>query len=206
MYAAMASVLLTWTLAWGQQPQTNGRESSGPSLLVRMSFANSFVRWGYDSLPQICFSIDRSGHYEMRRLTMKGGAPYLQGTPHPELLQGTLPSVELGKLEKLLGDPEFVKLTDAPASILLKGAETFVAEVPRDTGVQRVVMSDADGQNPFPHSVRRIVSWLQQFKDEGAEPLDVSAPDICPSRTLQPVHPNIAALQPAPSSGACTTR
>jgi hypothetical protein len=35
----------------------------------------------------------------------------------------------------------------------------------------------------MPYSVQKFVSWLQQFKAEGAEPLDVSALDICPSRT-----------------------
>ena len=200
-HVVMASVLLASTLAWGQQPQVNGPTS----LLVRMSFASTWVA-GFGGFPQICFSVDHTGHYEMRRLTMKGNAEFLVGTPHTELLQGTLPPSELGKLEKLLEDPEFLKLTSAP-SILRKGAETFVAEVPRENGVQRIVMSDADRKNPFPRSAERIVNWLQHFKAEGAEPLDVSAEDICPSGAVQPVNPATALLQqPIPSSGACVRR
>jgi hypothetical protein len=215
-HVVMASALLASTFAWGQRPQINGREINEPtSLLVRMSFASSWQPSGFGSLPQICFSVDRSGHYEIRRVTMKISTEPLQGspngkvivkTPHVDLLQGTLPSVELAKLEKLIEDPEFLSLTSAPASLLRKGAETFVAEVPRDANVQRVVLSDADGENPFPHSAQRIVSWLRQFKAEGAEQLDVSALDICPSGALQPVSPNVASLQPVPSSGACVTR
>jgi hypothetical protein len=190
----MASVLLASTFAWGLQPQISGPAS----LLARMSFASSWVPSGFGSFPQICFSVDRSGHYEMRRMTIKGNAEIVEGTPHTELLQGTLPPKELKKLEVMLHDPEFRTLPKSSGSILLRGAKTFVAEVPRASGAQRVVVSDTDGENPFPPSAQRIVNWLQRFKAEGAEPLDVSAPDICPSGALQPVKPDTALLQPVP--------
>jgi hypothetical protein len=190
----IASVLLASTFVWGQQPQI----SEPTSLLVRMSFASSWVTSRFDSFPQTCISVDRSGHYEMRRMTMKGNDEFVEGTPHTELLQGTLPPKELKKLEMMLHDPEFRTLPKSGGGILLKGAETFVAEVPRASGAQRVVVSDTDGENPFPPSAQRIVNWLQRFKAEGAEPLDVSALDICPSGALQPVKPNTALLQPVP--------
>jgi hypothetical protein len=53
----MASVLLVSTFAWGQQPQI----SEPTSLLVRMSFASSWVPSGFGSFPQICFSVDALG-------------------------------------------------------------------------------------------------------------------------------------------------
>jgi hypothetical protein len=190
----MPSVLLASTFVWGQQPQT----SDPTSLLVRMSFASSWVPSGFGSFPQICFSVDRSGHYEMRRMTMKGNAEFVDGTPHTELLHGALPSNELKKLQTLLQDPEFRNLPKSSGSILLRGAETFVAEVPRASGAQRVVVSDTDGENPFPPSAQRVINWLQRFKAEGAVPLDVSALDICPSGALQPVKPDTALLQPVP--------
>lgn len=200
-HIAVASVLLASTFAWGQQPEINGPTS----LLVRMSFASSWLPSGFGSLPQVCLSVDRSGHYEMRRVTIKPTTEPLQdspnrkvvgGTPHTELLQGTLPAKELRKLDKLLGDSDFRNLAGPFGGLLRKGAETFVAEVPREDGVQRVVMSDADRENPFPPSADRIVRWLQNFKAEGAEPLDVSAKDICPSGALQPVKPATALLEP----------
>jgi hypothetical protein len=86
------------------------------------------------------------------RVTMKGKAEFDEGTPHTELLQGTMPAKELKKLETLLQDPEFRALPRSSGGILRKGAETFVAEVPRRNGVQRVVISDTEGENPFPHS------------------------------------------------------
>ena len=190
----IALVLLASTFVWGQQPQIGGPAS----LLARMSFTSSWVPSGFGSFPQICFSVDRSGHYEMRRMTMKGNAEFVEGTPHTELLQGTLPPRELKKLEMMLHDPEFRTLPKSGGGILLKGAETFVAEVPRASGAQRVVVSDTDRENPFPPSAQRIVNWLQRFKAEGAEPLDVSALDICPSGALQPVKPDTALLQPVP--------
>src|SRR6202140_5381672 len=190
----MASVLLASTFAWGQQPQIGGPAP----LLARMSFTSSWVTSRFESFPQICISVDRSGQYQMRRVTMKGNAEFVEGTPHTELLQGTLPPRELKKLEMMLHDPEFRTLPRSGGGILLKGAETFVAEVPRASGAQRVVVSDTDGENPFPPSAQRIVNWLQRFKAEGAEPLDVSALDICPSGALQPVRPDTALLQPVP--------
>jgi len=210
-YLVAALLLLASTLVWGQQPQINQRTS----LLVRMSFTSSWVPQGFGSFPQICFSIDRTGHYEMRRLTMKvsteppKGSPddkLILGTPYTELLQGTLPASELEKLQKLLADPEFLKLAASAPNILRKGADTFVAEVPREGYVQRIVISDADGENPFPRSANRIVNWLQRFKAEGAKPLDVSAEDICPSAALQPINPATALLQPTPLPGACVRR
>jgi hypothetical protein len=50
----------------------------------------------------------------------------------------------------MLHDPEFRTLPRSGGGILLKGAETFVAEVPRASGAQRVVVSDTDGENPCP--------------------------------------------------------
>lgn len=197
------TALLASTLGSAQASPTKRQTS----LLVRMSFSNSWLPQGFASFPQICFSVDRTGHYEMRRLTMKVSTEsskenpdkkFVLGTPYSELLQGTLSPVEFGKLEKFLEDPEFVKLSSSSPSVLRKGAETFVAEVPRESRVQRVVVSNADGENPFPRSANRFVNWLQHFKAEGAEPLDVSADDICPSGVLQPVNPTAAFLQPAP--------
>ncbi len=208
---AAASLLLAPTLVWGQHSQNDQRTP----LLVRMSFTNSWVAQGLGSSPQICFSADRDGHYEMRRLTVKvsaespQGSPddkLLPGTPYTELLQGTLSASELEQLEKLLADGEFMKLAASAPNILRKGAETFVAEVPREDYIQRVVMSDADGENPFARSANRIVNWLQHFKAEGAKPLDVSAEDICPRGSLQPVRPSTALLQPMSTSGACAGR
>ena len=141
--------------------------------------------------------VKRGGEEERR----KGG----QETPKTEMLQGTLTPAELGKLQKLLGDREFRTLTSTPRFLLGDG-ETFVAEVPGEYGVLRVVVSNADNENPFPRSAERIVSWLQHFKAEGAEPIDVSAMDICPSAALQPVNPGIASLQPVPLPGGCVMR
>jgi hypothetical protein len=200
-FIIIASWFLASALAWGQLPIVPADHDR--ALLARLSFTSTWVAdYGDEGFPQICLSVDHTGHYRMRRLTTKGNAGvFVQGTLHPELLQGTLPLNQLRKLEKLLQDPDFRSLT-VPyfGGLLRKGAETFVAEVPREDGVQRVVMSDADRENPFPRSADRIVSWLQHFKAESAEPLDVSAQDICPRGGLQPVHPATALLEPIPSS------
>jgi len=185
-----ASWLVASALAWGQNPQVNEH----PSALVRVSFT-SLILGDSGSYRQICFSFDRTGRYELRRVTMKvstertqGSAVYdkvVSGPPHTELVRGFMFASESEKLEKLLADSDFLKFTTSTPKMtaLQRGAEDFVAEVPREKGVQRVVMRDADGENPFPRSVQEIVNWLQDFKAENAKPLDVSA-DICPRDAL----------------------
>ena len=73
----------------------------------------------------------------------------------------------------------------------------------RNMNVRRVVLSDADRENPFPRSANKIVNWLQHFKAEGAEPLDVSAQDICPTGTLQQIDPAVASTQSFSSPEGC---
>jgi len=184
-FVLIASVFLASALACGQgQPQS----AESTSLLARLSFTSTWIG-GHDQegFPQICLSVDRTGYYRMRRLTTKG---------ETELLQGTLPPSELGKLEKLLGDSEFRRLSGSPASLLRKGAETLVAEVPREESIQRIIMSDIDGESPLPRSAGKIVRWLQRFKPEGTQPLEGSTQDICPSGALRPLQPATAALEP----------
>jgi hypothetical protein len=184
-FVLIASLLLASALAWGQSQRQPAERTS---LLARLSFTSTWIAgYGQEGFPQICFSVDHTGYYRMRRLTTKG---------ETELLQGTLPPGELGKLEKLLGDSEFRSLAGSSGGILRKGAEAFVAEVPREQSIQRVVMSDTDGENPLPRSVGKIVGWLQRFKPKDAEPLDGSTQDICPSGVLRPVQPATAALEP----------
>ena len=213
-FIVIVSVFLASALAWGQT-QMNASTSVPvrTSLLVRMSFASTWEEQdGFGNSPQICFSVDRTGHYQMRRLTKlrrsikKDNAEIIEETLIPELIRGTLPPNELAKLEKLLEDPEFLRLSGPVPNLLREGAETLVAEVPRENGVQRVVASDADRANPLPRSASEIVNWLKHFKAENAEPLDVSTQDICPSRAVQPVRPTNALLEPASPYGACVSR
>jgi len=213
-FLVITSALVVSVLSWGQ-PQILEKDS----LLVRMSFTSTWAAdhdpEGLEGSPQICFSVDGSGHYQMRRLTMKVTGEPAPGnpdgklfpeTPKTEFLQGTLPGSELAKLKKLLDDPEFVKLSGPAPRLLLQGAETLVAEVPREDWMQRVVMSDADGKNPFPRSAERIVKWMQHFKAKGGEALDVSAADICPREALRSIDPVTAWFESSSSAGGCGTR
>jgi hypothetical protein len=202
----MASMLVVSTLAWGQLAQIDGTRS----MNARMSFTSSWVDdFGDRDLPQVCFSVADTGHYQLRRKAMKTNGDPVQGsphsnllrkTPHPELLQGTLSPSEPRELRKLFGDRGFLTLTTSAPIILRKGAETFVAEVPRENGVQRVVMTDADNEHPLPPLINKIVDWIQDFKAEGAKPLGVrvgSLPDrgatTCESRYREdPTRPLIS--------------
>jgi hypothetical protein len=200
----LSAAILAATFAWGQQPDVHLPADS--SLLVRMSFASSWEFHGFVTGPQVCFSVNRSGHYQMRRVTTKTtiepreGAPNGKAvveTPQTEYLQGTLAVRDLENLKKFVGDPNLLKLTVVPPSIVRKGGETFVAEIANGSRTRRIVVSDADGENPFPDSAEKIVDWLEGFKAEGARPLDVSTEDICPTGTMQPIAPDAARLEPS---------
>ncbi len=190
-----AGWLLASALAWGQNRQVNGRQS----IPIRMSFrSESWGLTGSGSFQQTCFSVDgRTGHYEMQRVTMTvtvspaptQGSPIAgssSGPPHTEQVQGIMFASELQSLQKLLAGSEFLKLAaqEPKGTVLHKGADDFVAEVPRENGVQRVVARDEGGESPFPRSVQEIVSWLQHFKAENTEPFDVSE-DICPDMFVE---------------------
>jgi hypothetical protein len=101
-YIAIVWWLLASALAWGQLAPAKGREIDGP--LFRMSFTSSRLAGeGFFIFPQICFSVDHTGHYQMRRLTMKVSAESSQGKIFrmaPELLQGTLPAGEAGEASR----------------------------------------------------------------------------------------------------------
>jgi hypothetical protein len=132
----------------------------------------------------------------LRKLVVEGNTKILRETPSMETLQGVLAPGELKRLAQLFDDPEFRSLKRSSGGLLRKGADVFVAEVPRENEVQRVVWSDTDGENPFPRPASRVLRWLQNFKTAGAQPLDVSEEDICPSAALQRLDPATALLQP----------
>jgi hypothetical protein len=139
--------------------------------LARLSLSStSPIAAGEKGFPQVCFSVDRDGRYQMSRLTSEGGR---------ELLQGTVLPGKLKKLEELLGDSEFISVGSS-GGLLRNSAQAFAAEVPREKGTLRIFISDTDTENPFPRSVRRVANWLQNFNPEDAEPFETSVPDICP--------------------------
>jgi len=190
---AVTCMILVSSFAWSQTPQA---EINKPSYLVRMSFVKT---WRAHSSPT-CFSADVNGHYQMRRskatqyTVEKDGRQFVYRNLRTELLQGTLDENAMRQLKGLLENPELVSLTPR-ANLLRKDGETFAVDVTREREVQRVVITDSDNENAFPASVRNLVSWLENFKAEGAQPLDDSDADICPSATLQLADPAVATLQ-----------
>lgn len=135
----IASWLVASAFAWGQNTQDNERS---PVPVLR-KFMSSIMVLGFSgSEQQICFSVDRTGHYQMLREIRRVITERTQGSPvynkavsfppHTELFQGIMLASELEKFEKLIANSEFVKITaSAPKwNSLQKGAEDFVAEVP----------------------------------------------------------------------------
>ncbi len=183
--SVMALVLLASPIAWAQR---DGHVLSGSSI-ARFSYTNT---WPLDNKDdessQICFAVQQDGHYQMRRLTAKGAT---------ELVGGTVPAVELKKLEKLLEAPEFRGLTSSVGGVIFNGGESFATELSSENGVQRLFLANPDGERPFPASASKIINWLQNFKPRDAEALDVNDPDICPGAAMKLVRPSVASLAPA---------
>ena len=111
--SVMALVLLASPIAWAQR---DGHVLSGSSI-ARFSYTNT---WPLDNKDdessQICFAVQQDGHYQMRRLTAKGAT---------ELVGGTVPAVELKKLEKLLEAPEFRGLTSSVGGVIFNGEKAL---------------------------------------------------------------------------------
>jgi len=154
------------------------------SLFARLSYSSGhMVDWRREQgNPQICFALYRSGYYRVSRLTERG----------TETLQGTLAEDQVLRLRSVLENLDFQSSGDA---VTRNGAEVLVAEVVRKRKSIHYVWSDPDHQRPFPSSAMNIVTWLQDFKPEGASPLPVrelsDQPSICPPAS-KPVVPLLA--------------
>lgn len=147
---------------------------------VRLSYSNSWVRAGEKYSPKICLSVWPDGHYRILRTNDKG---------QPQLLQGVLPVEQLKQLRSLLDAPDFRVFSGTRGGLLRQGSENFIAEVPRQSGVQRLVWMIPDGESKFSKPVADIIGWVQGFQPKGAEVLlRTDFPDVCPQvGGVQPV-------------------
>ncbi len=184
-------------VVWGQD---HAIRPGSEAPMVRLSFHRGSAEVSdFDdaAFTQVCLSVVRDGHYQMRHVSAKRGA---------EMLQGTLSPHELKRLGGLLGNADVRSQEGSSGGLLRNSAETFTAEVQRKDGVQRFTLTDTDGESPFPRSVLKIVAWLQGFDAQDAKHLAVDTEDICPGGALQPVHPVSARLKDLRPSGACVAR
>jgi hypothetical protein len=177
--AALISVGL-WAQSEGNPDETHS--SHNVDLLGKFSYSPSAPVAEPNSVLQICVAVSRDGSYRILRLTGEGTT---------QRIHGKIPMEQFHKLKTLLSHSDFRDLSGGHGGLIRQGAEIFATEIPRVDGVQRLQWLNPDGENPFPHTVAKIVNWLEGFDPKGGESFtETELPDVCPSsggfRLLQP--------------------
>lgn len=201
---AYAKLLLTLSFlsmgvaTWGQEPAP----SEKPDLLARLSYKSSAVVQR-DGIQRVCVAITRGQEYRMIRLDENG---------QTMRVHGTLSKEQFDQLITLLESPKFVALAKnhhAQAPLIRQDAESFAAEIPlgdqqhadgtrigNGQKARRVRWLNPDGENPFPDSLEKIVSWMQHFQPTNGKEFEYAEfPDVCPTEELQLVQPTMAENQ-----------
>ena len=199
---SLLSCLVVSLCVWGKEPA----KSNEADLLARLSYNSSAVVQR-DGVSQVCVAISRGGEYRMIRLT--NNRPV-------ERVHGTLSKEQFDKVSKLLESPKFRALSPSHGGLIRQEAESFAAELPVASMPQpdestsndhqlhiivpeempqarRIQWLNPDGENPFPDSVEKIVTWMQSFQPKNGKEFEYAEfPDVCPSGGLRPVQPTMA--------------
>ena len=109
------------------------------------------------------------------------------------------------ELASRLDAPGFRALSGTRGGLLRQGSESFIAEVPRQSGLQRLLWMIPDAQSRFSKPVADIVDWLRDFQPKGATTLlPTDFPDVCPQVGISAVTPAVASKSKATSPNSCT--
>jgi hypothetical protein len=159
-----------------------------PDVLARLSYSTFTT--------QICLAVTLDGSYRILRSTedMHDG---------PQRLQGKLSQKEFQELQARLDSPGFKALGSNHAGLIRQNAENFAAEIPvpgskGEAGdrTQWLQWLNADGENPFPASINKLISWMRNFPPKNARSFTYEEfPDVCPSIGLSLIQPSVAANQ-----------
>jgi len=182
------SILVISLSLWAQETA----RPNGTDVLVRLSYDSGFVPHG--DVRQICVEVSRDREYRIVRLGNNG---------QPLRVHGKMEKEQFDQLTTLLGSDKFRALSGNHGGLIRQDAETFAAEIPfgirlREDGTRqaeawRLQWLNADGENPFPDSVARIVDWLAHFQPKNGREFErVEFPDVCPSVGLHTVQPTVA--------------
>lgn len=185
-----------------------GQESAKPQksdVLARLSYRSSAVVVQREGVSQVCVAISREGEYRMIRQT--SNRPI-------QRVHGTLSKEQFEQVSKLLDSPKFQALSGNHGGLIRQDAESFTAEIPvaitpqtkekdEDGGMifvpnetqhsRRLHWLNADGENPFPDSVLKIIGWMRSFQPKDAKEFEYAEfPDVCPSGELRLIQPTVA--------------
>jgi hypothetical protein len=189
------SFLLISSGMWAQESD----HANDSDLLARLSYASSpVVQSG--GVRHVCVAVTRDGDYRMVRSADDG---------ETVRLRGKMPKEQFQQLSKLLEESEFRALSGYHGGLIRQDAESFSAEIPglmreradatrkwMERDAWRLQWLNADGENPFPGSVAKVVDWLQRFQPVGGKAfLYAEFSDVCPASGLRLVQPAVAENQ-----------
>jgi hypothetical protein len=192
----ITAVLTAISTLYGQEHS----HFSDPNLLAKLSFDSSGAVL-IQGVQHICIAVSRDGTYRMMRSPILG---MLRSDPArlAQRVQGTMSGEQLQRLKTLLDSSDLRSVSGNHSGIIRQSAEIFAAEIPAankqvSDGTLHVQWLNADGQNPFPSPLNKIVDWLNDFEPVNAKPLaDLEFQDVCPSVGLQRLQPSVASRVP----------
>lgn len=183
--------LLIASISIAQEPY----HAPDPDVMARLSYDYSgFIRAG--DVHQVCIAVSRDGEYRIVRST---------GLGPTERLHGKMSNEEFDRFSELVRAKEFRSLSGNQFGVIRQEAQTFGAEIPlRDSSQRhksrqwpetawRLQWMNADGRNPFPPSVSRVVDWMTRFQPKDGNTFEYTDyPDVCPTGGLRLLQPSIA--------------
>ena len=131
-------------------------------------------------LRTVCFAFARNGQYRILRQTNSGAT---------QAFQGKLGKSQQNQIQRMLNSAAFRDFSGNGAGVVVKGADTFVAKVPRDGKEQYVTWTNRDRRDPFPAPAAEMIEWMRSFDTAGGQSIRPETLNICP-RTARPLLPS----------------
>jgi hypothetical protein len=134
-----------------------------------------------DELRRLCFAFSRNGEYRILRQKKNSGPE--------EAFQGILGKSRQDHLQQMLNSAAFRNSSGNGPGVILNGAETFVAKVPREGKEQYVTWTNRDRRDPFPAPAAEMIEWMRSFDTAGGQSIRPETLNICP-HTARPLLPS----------------
>jgi len=189
-------LVLTLVLAASLASTQQSYQSNEDDILARLSYDSSALLQG-PGVSHICLAVSRDGDYRIIRS--------IEDRP-ALLLRGTMTERQFGEFKQLLEAGAFRILLSSPGHLIYQDAESFHAEFPlgdrmhgdenrqyRAPKTRRMEWLNADGENPFPRSIAKMIDWMQRFNPKGADAFEYDeSSDVCPwqPRVIPPIAEN----------------
>jgi len=163
--------------------------SQEADVFARLSYDNS-AAVHEEGVRHICLSVSADGNYRIVRKFDSGMT---------ERRQGKIPAEQFQKLKNDLLSSDFKALSGNGGGLIRQESERFAAEILKPghhdaaNKTRKLQWLNADGENPFPKPVAKVVEWLKQFQPKSGKAFTYAEyPDVCPSGGLRLLQPSVA--------------